>query len=506
MLVLPPAALPAVADIEQVFVLTEDSLYSPALVRHQLLDPCQSIGHIRHMLPTLQCAPPMTAILQEALRPRFDGRDTLSGNAHPVRAALDFVAVAEDVGLYLAGWVFDPSRVLAALHVRGTAGFSARVDDAWTRVVRDDVAAAFRTEPGFPTPLDNNGGFAVQVGEKNGGPRLDEALYLQFTFHDGDSAFLPIPSHDAADPAVRARMLHSVDLHKHTGLPIVERHIAPFIAMVRPAADPPGRIIVRGQTDRPETIVVPLVAACPPRALLSSFLHDRLDHTEQLMLVCGPDWTDPDLERLRDLLRFYGLPASIIATGIRPGPAAALRAAAELTTSSHLLVASPGVIGCEPGWRQALRAALCEQEGAMFACPTLLYEDWSIRFAGSGVLRFMDGPPYAEMTGALDGMPSTLAAANSVQATALGILACCLVRRAALAALDGGPAMVTDAGREALFFQRLQAGGMSGAWVPSVRVYAPEDDADVTPQGRVGRLVDGWVLRHAWRRTAAEEG
>jgi hypothetical protein len=142
----------------------------------------------------------------------------------------------------------------------------------------------------------------------------------------------------------------------------------------------------------------------------------------------------------------------------------------------------------------------------MFACPTLLYEDWSIRFAGSGVLRFMDGPPYAEMTGALDGMPSTLAAANSVQATALGILACCLVRRAALAALDGGPAMVTDAGREALFFQRLQAGGMSGAWVPSVRVYAPEDDADVTPQGRVGRLVDGWVLRHAWRRTAAEEG
>ena len=83
----------------------------------------------------------------------------------------------------------------------------------------------------------------------------------------------------------------------------------------------------------------------------------------------------------------------------------------------------------------------------------------------------------------------------------MGTLECCAVRRTALVALEGAGVFSTDAGREADFFLRLHAAGLSGVWVPSVQAYAPENGADVGP---AGRMVDGWMLRSAWRNAGQQ--
>ena len=48
----------------------------------------EGLGHIRHMLPRLRCSTGVREALNEALRPRFDGRDTLHSSGQPVRRPL----------------------------------------------------------------------------------------------------------------------------------------------------------------------------------------------------------------------------------------------------------------------------------------------------------------------------------------------------------------------------------------------------------------------------------
>ena len=495
MLAMPTEAATALGDVDHVFVISEHGVHSRALVDHRLLDAADSIGHIRHMLPSLRCPPPMKAMLGEFLRPRYEGHDTLCDSRHPVRAAIDFAATGQGAGAYLAGWVFDPDHRLGSLHLRGTSGFSARIDATWTRVSRPDVTDAFRNTPGFPPCADHASGFSISVPEV---PGAGEALYLQFTFADGDRAFLPITVCGLEDHGARVRMLAGVDMFKPSGLPILERHVAPLMARLPLASDPNGQVFLAGPTDRKHAIVTPLAAGRLPRTFVSGFLGDAPSAAEQIVFVCGPDWNLAQLEALRGMIRFHGLPASILLAPDVTGPMAALRIAAGATQADCFLLTVPAVSG-PAGWRQALRAAM--PAGTAFACPTLLYEDWSIRYAGSGTLCFQDVAPFARLDAPLTGMPATLAAGSLPVTARMGTLECCAMPRATVAAVPGSTVLATDAASEADFFTRLGVSGRSGVWVPSLRVYAPEANADPRPGG-AERIVDGWVLRQRWRPQA----
>jgi hypothetical protein len=155
----------------------------------------------------------------------------------------------------------------------------------------------------------------------------------------------------------------------------------------------------------------------------------------------------------------------------------------------------PAVSG-PSGWRQALRAAM--PAGTAFACPTLLYEDWSIRYAGPATLCFQEAAPFARLQTPLAGMPATLATGSAPVIARMGTLECCAMPRTTLTAVPGSAILATDAASEADFFTRLGASGQSGVWVPSVRVYAPEAKSEPGP-GVAERIVDGWVLRQKWR-------
>ena len=512
-LVLPPEAASGLPGLTRLYLLTSEGVWSRDLVGRHLADAEESAGHLRAMLESLHCPPGTAGCLRASLKPRFEGRDTLHGGARPVRAGVD-LAVATGGGCYLTGWLFDPADSIASVHLHG-AGLppaGTRLDAAWTRVARPDVTDAFAGEPSLPRPSGHGHGFAAFAPASTASPAETgrrAPFHLAVAFRDGHAAFLPLTVCDGADPGVPARILASVDLHKPSGLAVVERQLGPAFRGLR--GRPMNARVHAAEASRPgarpgarHAVVVPLLdEPALPRVILSGLLADPLASDEVLVFVCGGAWEAARLDELRRRVAFNGVAAVVLhAPGV--GDAAqALRVAAAATEAADFLVLSAGVSGAAPGWRSAMRAAALAAGDAACACPTVLYEDWSIRWAGDADLGALETAPYASVRRRLAGMPAAAARhPAAVRAAGLGTLACCLIPRAALASAADGGAWTTPFGQEAAFFSRLAAAGVECVWVPSVQVHAADEASEQAGQPGVERLIDGWCLREDLRDAA----
>ena len=501
-LVLPAEAIASVSGLDRVFILAGNDLSCRNIVEQRALDAPSSLGQIRHLLPRLACPAPLQSLLRAVLRPRYEGHDTLNVSARPVRAALDLAVGGGAAGAYLSGWLFDPGGQVAELAFCGE-GFAVPFDHAMVRIARADVSAAFKADPAFPAPSHHDAGFAVSVEADLRGVT---SPHLRITFSDGDVAFLPVllVPHDSAPFAgapsagasSRQALIRNVDLHKPSGLAIIERHLAPFVLRLSPASRSPGRLVLRGPLDRARAAVVPLRSATPPRSAIANFLIEPAEPDEQIVFVCGPEWDAARTEALIGLIRFYDLPASVTTLPEAPDAASAILEAASITEAATFLLLSIGAIGSVRGWRGALHEAAAS--GAA-ACPTVLFEDGAIRFAGSAELRFTDRAPFVERDAPLVGLTSGYVNTDAPTAISNGALSCCTVNRSAIAALQASAGFLTEFGHEAAFFLSLRRGGLAARWMPAVRVTAPEDSDPASAP--VASLVDGWMLRQAWEET-----
>ena len=488
-LALPPETVDVMTGLEQVYLLSGDDLVCRRVVEPRVIDPDTSIGQIRHLLPRLKCSLPMQTLLRTTLQPQFDGRDTLNSAGRPVRAALDMAVAGESGGAYVSGWVFDPADRTIELHLC-IEDFSARLDESWVRVPRQDVSTAFAGDQTFPAPLRHDWGFAVFTPHT---PSPGESAYLRFTFSDGDLAFVPIRFSSPDAPAVRETLLASVDMHKPSALQIIEQHLAPFVAGLPPTRDASSHVILRGPLNRARALVVPLRTARLPRSFVSSLLLDPATSDEQIVFVCGREWNHAQLEALIDLIRFYELPASIVGVAQTPLPAEAVCHAAGVSKAESFLLGSPGLVGSGQGWRDSLQRSAGVDP---VACPTVLFEDRSVRFAGPKRVTFLDRAPFASVQAPMLGANADLAWKGEPTRAECGTFACCLIRRVAIPSLITAARFITEAGQEAAFFLSLREAGLHGTWVPTVRVSAPEED--LTPVVAVAPLIDGWILRKTW--------
>jgi O-antigen biosynthesis protein len=499
--VLPAAASRDLAQIDAIVLLDRRGLrWRPMIAERRLLSNQETVNHLRSTLPGLQCDTATRATLKASLRPRFDGRFTLYDGGHPVRFAVDLAATAADAGTYLTGWLYDPTAAVTEIHLRGTHGDSAALSGGWTRIVREDVTDAFRNEPALPKAGANQlrHGFAIHAGSV--GPAANnEALYLDVSFRDGQCGFVPLTVEAAATPTTQARLLASVDLHKPSGVQIIEEHLAPFFLRLTASGVKPEPAVVVPVPDGWSTaIVVPLAEATLPRALLSQFLRDPLIPGEGVVFVYGENWTDNAAEALRALATFYGVSPALVRVGGTVGAAVALSAVAAVAGTKRLLLLAPGTVGRSPGWRPALHAAL-ETAGAMTCVsPTVVYEDESIRFGGTDRIEQLDSPPYIRIRRRLAGMPVSVIGVTEPETTVTVSPACCLMPREAVdtpatpANLAGAASM-----QEITLSMLLRQNGVTAIWTPAAQVYAA--DAPLTAAhentARVGQLVEGWCLR-----------
>jgi O-antigen biosynthesis protein len=507
-IVLPATATRDVAQIEAVVLLDRRGLrWRPMIKERRLLSTQDTVNHLRGVLPNFQCDAGTRAALQASLRPRFDGRFTLYDGGQPVRVAVDLAAGATGAGTYLTGWLYDPASVVAEVQLRGTHGGNVRLDGNWTRIVREDVTEAFLKDAALPRieAGKHRHGFAIHVSTI-GAAADGEAFYLDVSFRDGRCGFVPLTINAAGDAAIRARLLASVDLHKPSGMQIIEGHVAPFFARLTADGIKSEPMVVSPVPSTWSTaIVVPLADAMPPRALLSQFLRDPLGRGEGLVFVFGDNWTDAGAESLRTLAAFYGVPPALLRIEGTVTAAAALAAVASVAVvAKHLLLLDPGTVGRSRGWRPALHAALEASGGMACVSPTVVYEDESIRFGGTDAIERLDVTPYVHIRRRLAGMPVSLIAAVEPEPSITASLACCLMPRDAIRLI--GPAIglaATPSMQEADLFLRLLRNGVRSIWTPAAQVYAadrPSTDVSVNA-ARVGRMVDGWCLR---ARLAAE--
>ncbi len=505
-LVLPPVAVQAGA-FDAVFLLDRDGIRRrPVLGTHRALSEQETVGHLRDVLPTLRCDQETRAAIAAALRSRYLGRYTLDEAGHPVRLGIDLAMAAPGVGAYLTGWLYDPARTVASVHLCGTRGTSVRLDESWTRIPREDVTDALRNDPTLPPsePGWHSHGFTVQAAVGSGADG-SELFYLDVGFRDGGCGFVPLALAPADGAAAQAKLLASIDLHKPSGPEAVERQLAPFVSrLAERALSSAGAKAPTPTPSWSDVIIVPLAAGEPPRALISQFLRDPLARHEGVLFACGEDWMESGIAALERLARFYALPCAVARVGGNATPGAALTVAAEISGAERFLLLSQGTVGRMPGWRGALASIAHEHGDAVCVSPTVLYEDDSIRFAGFDGVEPLDAEPYVQLHRRLAGLPSGFAAPGPARPTAGMSAACCLIPRQVLLSLGDAAVIATTLwAQEIDLLLRLRRAGASCLWAPAVQVCASEDAAGGTDmQERVGRLVAGWCLR---TRLAAEE-
>ena len=184
----------------------------------------------------------------------------------------------------------------------------------------------------------------------------------------------------------------------------------------------------------------------------------------------------------------------------RLDPFEAAELGARVAGAETLLFLSPAVLPRERGWLGRLRAAYARLDAPAALSPTLLYEDESIRFAGS------PAPPDTDSLATLGpyaGYPRHWLARKRVARVWAATMECALMPRALFLDCGGfarellGPEL-----KNADFALRLRARGHGAWWLPDVALYACDDAGAAAPPEhwtRVRGLVDRWAFERRWQ-------
>jgi hypothetical protein len=469
----------------------------------QLLGSLETAAHLAEMMKRLDADPEALASLGRAARPPYEGHETLSRAAAPLSAAVDLCAAIPGVGVYVAGWLLDPGVAVASVSLCCEGGFAARLDDVWTRVARPDVVAGASADQRFATMAGDTHGFAAFVPCVL--PEACSDLHLAFELAGGGVAYLPV--HAAAGPsrALLQRIAASIDLHKATGLAVVEAQLSPLVATAAMVEAGTAAGVLRAPRPSRIALILPLPEPeAPPAAMLSPFLNDPpVPGEEELVLVLGPAWRGPALAELLAVIDLYGLCAGIVIAEERISIAEGWEIGAE-ATRTPLLLCLPGTgLSAVTGWRKALAATLPEgaEHEARVIVPTLLYEDGSVRSTGFDRLIATDAPPYLRLRRPHAGMPhAAIGVADRSGAARRGaVLAGALVTREAHRR-GGGFARfgLRTQAQETGFFLRLADAGGICIWQGDIAIVAPEAKERGAAWHDATRLAEGHALRALW--------
>ena len=474
----------------------------------------ESAAHVAAMLPQLQADPATHATLQRLAAPRYQGEETLSTLPVPVRMAFDLTAWVPGEGIFLAGWMLDPEARVDSIHVGGTAGYRARLDQTWVRSQRPDVSQGYAQDTLFAgrlRPGDDAHGFLVFVPCADSHPG---ELYLEITLRDGQAGFVPLrPIYPTA--ADIRRILSSFDLHHPDAERIVDRHVGPVVTAagrgsrheVRPTA-----IYAFGEPQPARlSVIVPVTATRTDIDVTMARLavEPSLAGVE-LILAASPAAAAAVGPLLPRQARFYGLSGRLVA-GDAADAVAAMAMGASVATSDLLLFMGSSVLPRQTGWLSQLEHLLTSVARGGAISPTLLYEDFSVRFAGA---RANGGAPpenAASLTAFSGYARHWLAkdAAHPDSAVPVHAIAgeCCLIHRSAYQLVGGFSGDLVGPDFKALDLSlKLRAARLQCLWAAGIEMLAP-DEAAGEPEywARTGAMVDRWGFARKWSNLFARK-
>ncbi|MBL8706148.1 MAG: hypothetical protein JNM30_14960 [Rhodospirillales bacterium] len=481
------------------------------------LAPDKCIPHLREKLGRVSTDAAAMRKLKRACRPRFQGVETVSSFAQPVRASVDLAVTAADAGLFLSGWMLDPRRLIVRVVLRGTDGSYTRIDDQWGRVLRPDVVESHRQDATLapalsPAASTQRHGFAVFVPRPNAG-RAAVAYWLELVLEDETCAFLPFATVESSQDGVADRLLSCLNPRDPAARAIVERHLAPIsTAVLRHAAhraEPVDAVAIGAPRPGDETPRLSIVIAAPDGIdeldiNLACLAGEPAAAMAELIVVTGDDQGGDPSGRLDHYARFYGFSGRLATLPGAVGRHQALEHGAGLARGEALLFLSPDVLPRGAGWLGALVRNFRLAERAGLVSPTLLYEDDSIRFAGLPMSEVAPDMPMPASPGRYAGYARRWVEGAAPSEVLAGTSECCLVPRRLFERVGGfardlasGPHQDVELG------MRLRAAGRHCVWVPSVTLYAvdPAQRSTLPPHGaEIARMVDEWSFARTWER------
>lgn len=453
-------------------------------------------AHLRSLLPRASGPDDVLARLRRTAH-RYDGRETVSQLQEPVRLGIDLAIRIPGGGVLIAGWLLDPKDNVRAVRLR--AGEEAVViSDGWTRLARADVAGAYANDPLFRS---------LSAGAKSAGflafGRLaeEESAPAHLELDLGDArppSFFPLTISEAPPREALAKLLQSVDARSAAADMIVERQFGP---MLRSLGRSPPRASVAvdiGAID--DDAPVALVIGADERvgealSLLALLAADPFTRRLPTILAAPEDALSSVTGDIRRLAGFYRLPVRLVPT--RPGDDIidGFAAGAAATQAKTLALLSADVLPGTAGWLQRLLQTYRVRGEQHLVCPTILFEDGSVRWAGMW-LDERDGK--RTLAGRHAGLSRGALAGAALEEVSAGTLDCCVLPRAAFGVADGvSRGYLGTAAKNLDMALRIRLAGTTALWLPDVEMIAAEDAA---PAGAIAltRRVDRWSFDHRW--------
>jgi GT2 family glycosyltransferase len=308
-------------------------------------------------------------------------RRRLADPERPVGGDVEVALTNGAGGLFLAGWLHDPHRLIQAIRVTSPFGDSRVLTDLPHRFPRADVAQLYRG-----ADAARAGFVAYLPGEPDPAPALQYRCEL--LLRSGGRIELVPPPRPAGLAEARAAVLGSIPpawLRPETLATCIAPAAEPLHAAYRdhrPAADcvqygmPPTAPAV--------SVIIPLYRNLDfLRFQIGAFAVDPAMAQAELIFVLDSPEQRAEVEHLlHGLYGLYGLPMTLLVHAANYGYSAANNTGAATTGAPHLLFLNSDVIPDRPGWLPVLLDGLTASDQIGAIGPKLLFEDDSLQHAG----------------------------------------------------------------------------------------------------------------------------
>jgi len=504
-------------QVKRLFFRSGDGYhYLDVFENRTVLDAGDVGGHLRAMIGQLHTEPATARLLKQACRIDYRGEETVSALTSPIRAAIDHALWIADAGVFIAGWILDPTDSVEAVTLNGSAGFARPVSDGWARLDRTDVSVGYAEEPAFADSSSVAGhdhGFLAFVQCQKSD--LVDNGHLEISLATGETGFLPLALKRLAPADIIERLLAVVPDDHPDIEAIVARHIGPAVRGLRtgtaPATDT-GRTRVFGTPPRRPSysVVMPVLAEAPDLDVnFALFANDADFAAAELIIVTPPEHAAAVGVRLAKHGVYYGMQGRQITVTAAAGLNQVVRAGLAAAAGSYVTLLSPYVLPQGPGWLASMKDSLLAWEQAAAISPALLYEDQSIKFAGA------DTADQAAQGGCTSGAgfpragyTSAWLTSEETQPSVACSIECCMFRRAMLADLD-----IVASGFFGQTFEswdlsfRLSDAGLGMLFAPAVRMMVADPEAGSISSRSASRLlerVDRWGFDSTWGHLTKE--
>jgi len=466
--------------------------------KRSLLDAPALPGQVRALLPKLSGAGDGKRKLLRVSQ-RFDGRETVSELDLPVRVGVDFGTLVDQGGVILSGWLLNPEDWVEAVYFR-SAGGSFRIDDSWTSQERPDVSGVFETLSPFlsgPSARHRHGFLALLRGDAELG---SGQCYLEIVLTNGQSAYAPIALGRAPLKTAVRRLAATLNPAAALNPNVVERQFVPMFCDAMRAGPAVSEVLDLGPVPEKAraAVVIGLDDAIEQAlVLLPLFALDPFLRGTPLVLAGPAAALGEQLEEIKRLAGFYGLAVRVVLADHVEDRLDAIEAGIGAAPSDTVVSLCSGLLPRESGWLESLISAFQSRKENCLVAPTILYEDETIRWAGTW-LEQENGD--AVLRQHYLGYPRrTLLGADISEVTA-ATFDCCVLPRAALEAAGGFSRRYLGTDEKGIdAAMKLRERGLPSIWVPHVEMIHPEDSVGGERNWqKLVTLIDRKIFDRTW--------